>query len=386
MKVSALLGTALVILALAPAARAARAADFPKGLGQDAEKEKPLAESVERAAKLMEAGKVDFAAVVAEIQIARKLFAEAIGEAMKAEAPELSAVELPEKSPVISYGEAASGDVLARWGEQLVYYVGSARGIMDGDRKYLLEWTGRPGFQKPERRVSSMAATLREAERVATLLSRPAEDGKVAKGEELFADDFAEGAGNWELYGQCVTKNEGNAFRLKDEKSKHPDAMMWTKKEFEGDFLAEFNFIPHTEGTNAGALFTICGRAKREKDGLGVCVGSTMQTYNYGINGYHFSMHRGETGLGNARRVGPGLKLLMSGKDPCPTPGQEYRVSIGKVGPAIFLMVDGKLSHHWYDGATYGPVLDAGHIGLRHWAGLDASYKDFHVYRLEPAK
>ncbi len=107
-----------------------------------------------------------------------------------------------------------------------------------------------------------------------------------------------------------------------------------------------------------------------------------MDTYNYGIDGYHFSMHRGTTGLGNVRRVGPGLKLLMSGKDPCPKPGGAYRVAIGKVGPTIFLVVDGKLFHQYLDGGTYGPVLSEGHIGIRHWAGLDASYKDFRVCRL----
>ena len=90
---------------------------------------------------------------------------------------------------------------------------------------------------------------------------------------------------------------------------------------------------------------------------LAVCVGSSMNTYNYGINGYHFSMHRGTTGLGNVRRVGPGLKLLMSGADPCPTPGKAYRVAIGKVGPTIFLVVDGKLIHSYTDAATHGPIL-----------------------------
>ena len=74
--------------------------------------------------------------------------------------------------------------------------------------------------------------------------------------------------------------------------------------------------------------------------------------------------------------------LLMSGKDPCPKPGRAYQVAIGKVGATIFLIVDGKLVHQYLDAATYGPVLAAGHIGIRHWAGLDASYKNFRVYRL----
>jgi len=45
-------------------------------------------------------------------------------------------------------------------------------------------------------------------------------------------------------------------------------------------------------------------------------------------------------------------------------------------------VVDGKLFHQYFDSAVHGPVLRKGHIGLRHWAGLDASYKHFSVYSL----
>jgi hypothetical protein len=76
----------------------------------------------------------------------------------------------------------------------------------------------------------------------------------------------------------------------------------------------------------------------------------------------------------------------MSGKDPCPKPGQAYHVAIGKVGPTIFLVVDGKLFHQYFDSAVHGPALGRGHIGLRHWAGLDASYKKFSVHSLVRAK
>ena len=93
-------------------------------------------------------------------------------------------------------------------------------------------------------------------------------------------------------------------------------------------------------------------------------------------------MHRGNTGLGNVRRVGLGLKMLASGPDPCPKIEQAYRVSVAKWGPTIMLLVDGHLIHHYVDAGTYGPVLNVGRIGLRHWAGMDGSYRDFRVCRL----
>lgn len=358
------------------------AAGLPTGLGVDEAEEKKLGASVEALVKQLDSEKPDYKKMLVEIAAARKVTLELVAKVKKrekAEAPDTP--KLPAKTPLVVYGKATPAEARKLLEEQLDYYVRSAQGLLGGNVKYLREWTGRSAYRKPQRRMGSMVEILREAARTALLLSRPAEEVRVKKGQQLFADDFSKGAGNWLAYGQCVTKNEGDAFRLKDEKVAHPDAMMWTKRQFGGDFLAEFTFIPHTEGTRAGALFTICGLPRPGKK-LGVCVGRTMNTYNYGIDGYHFSMHRGNTGLGNVRRVGPGLKLLMSGKDPCPTPGKAYRVAIGKVGPTIFLVVDGRTIHQYLDAATHGPVLTKGHIGLRHWAGLDASYKDFRVYRL----
>jgi Domain of unknown function (DUF1961) len=373
---SLLLATVLLL------ASEARAAGLPTGLGVDEAGEKKLGASVEALLKQLKSDKPDYEKMLAEIAAARKVILELAARVKnieKANAPDTPT--LPARTPLVVYGKVKPAAARKLLAEQLDYYVRSARGLLGGDIRYLREWTGRSAFRKPQRRIRSMVEILREAARTALLLSRPAEAVRVKKGRQLFADDFSKGAGKWLTYGQCVTSNEGDAFRLKDEKVAHPDAMMWTRRQFDGDFLAEFVFIPHTKGTRAGALFTICGLPRKGKK-LDVCVGRTMNTYNYGIDGYHFSMHRGNTGLGNVRRVGPGLKLLMSGKDPCPTPRKAYRVAIGKVGPTIFLVVDGRMIHQYLDAATHGPVLTRGHIGLRHWAGLDASYKDFRVYRL----
>jgi len=373
------------LLLLCIVAGAATARDLPKGLGTDEAKEKELAASLDKLLGILQGDKPDYKAIGAEIAAARTATLRVYAQARGLRYPALPDVpKVADPSEVVVYAGTRADDVLAIWRSQLDFYVRSAHGLFNGEAKYLREWTGRSGFRKPERRIGSMLETLREAAKMALLLSHEKKQAPVKKGGPLFADDFSKGADQWLPYGQCVTKNEGDAFRMKDERRPHPDAMMWTKKQFDGDLLAEFTFIPHTEGTSAGALFTICGLPKKGKT-LAVCVGGSMNTYNYGINGYHFSMHRGTTGLGNVRRVGPGLKLLISGKDPCPTPGKAYRVAIGKVGPTLFLIVDGTLIHSYTDAATHGPILTKGHIGIRHWAGLDASYKDFRVYRLVPA-
>jgi hypothetical protein len=108
-----------------------------------------------------------------------------------------------------------------------------------------------------------------------------------------------------------------------------------------------------------------------------------MDTYNNGVDAYHFSIHRSGTGLSNGRRVGSGLKLICSrSPDPAADTGRTYRVTIGKWGKVVFFLVDNKLIHNYYDAGTFGPALNAGSVGMRHWGGLDASYSNVTVHRL----
>ncbi|MHC4916541.1 MAG: DUF1961 family protein, partial [Planctomycetota bacterium] len=369
---------------------------FPAGIGFDEAVEKKLEGQLGKLVDLTGAEKPDFAALrkhLAETRETlrplvirqRKLERKGVDEELRVPwgfTRENDAPEIPVRIPIVVFGKAGADRIRAAWLEQLRFFASSARDLLAGESGAIREFLGWPFIRKQHYRPLAITECLRECAKLVELLSRPAGEVEVEKGEQLFADDFSEGADEWLQYGQCIARNDGDAFRLKDEKVAHPDAQMFTKRQFEGDFLAEFTFIPHTEGTKAGALFTICARPRAGKD-LAVSVGETMNTYNFGIDGYHFSMHRGTSGRGNARRVGPGLKMLASGRDPCPTPGQAYRVAIGRAGVQIFLIVDGELVHNYYDAGTYGGTLSEGHIGLRHWAGLDASYRDFRVYRLK---
>ncbi len=78
-----------------------------------------------------------------------------------------------------------------------------------------------------------------------------------------------------------------------------------------------------------------------------------------------------------------GLHLIGSRMpDPCEETGRPYRIAVGKWENVIFFLVDGKLQHSYYDAGTFGPPLDGGHVGTRHWDGADCSYADVSVRRL----
>jgi hypothetical protein len=223
---------------------------------------------------------------------------------------------------------------------------------------------------------------LREAHKDALLLTLPARLIRIREGELLFEDSLLQASDRWNFYGPAETSYSAQGMRRRNQAVRHADTMIWTRSEFDDNFLVSFTFVPHNEGT-AGALFAICGRPVAEGTDLSVSCGETMDDYNYGVHAYHFSVHRSQTGLTNGRRVGNGLKLICSrSPDPAAETGRSYRIAIGKWDRTIFFLVDGELIHYYYDAATFGPPLTAGSLGMRHWGGLDATYSDVTVHRL----
>ncbi|MGQ9662091.1 MAG: DUF1961 family protein [Kiritimatiellia bacterium] len=218
---------------------------------------------------------------------------------------------------------------------------------------------------------------------LALLLSRESDEILVVESEVFFEDDFTKGTDWWYLYGPAETTQTADGLRRRNLRERDADTMMWTKREFEGNFLFEFTFVPHNTTARAGALFAICGRPVREGTDLSVSCGETMDSYNYGVHAYHFSIHRGTTGICNGRKVGTGLHLIASRvPDPAIEAGRTYRVAVGKWENVVFFLVDGILLHNYFDGGTFGPVLAKGSCGMRNWGGLDATYGNVKVYRL----
>ena len=64
--------------------------------------------------------------------------------------------------------------------------------------------------------------------------------------EQLFADDFQGGTDHWRLYGPAETTITKDGLRRRNRRVRHADTMIWTKREFEGNFLVVFAFTPTT--------------------------------------------------------------------------------------------------------------------------------------------
>jgi len=134
-------------------------------------------------------------------------------------------------------------------------------------------------------------------------------------------------------------------------------------------------------GTAVFAL-AICGKSRPGKD-LSESAKEGMEPYNHGIEAYHVSVHRVGSAMTNLRRPGPGLKMLASVRpDPCEIAGESYEICIAKWENSLLFLVDGNLIHHYYDAGVYGPALQEGHLGIRHWRNTDVTYGDIHVHRL----
>jgi hypothetical protein len=383
-----------VLLVLFGARTMSEAAPGP-GMGLDEEKEKQLAETTDAILKALKAKDPDYRQIAADITAARKIANALLATKQGKDKPgKVDTPDVPKKAPVVVAPGCKADTVRARWKEQLWLRVKSVYEMLTGktisklpkwDEAISLNWR-----QKRDRtnRAKPTTTALREAHVFALLLAREPDVIRVKRGEVLFEDDFSEGTDHWLLYGPCITtRPKGGGLRRKNKRVRHADTMMWTKPEFEGNFLFEFTYIANKGGPKPGNLFAICGRPVKGGTDLSVSCGETMDAYNYGVHAYHFSMHRGNTNICNGRKVGTGLHLIGSRTpDPCPDENTPYRIAIGKWGDLVFCLADGKLQHVYYDAGTFGPALTGGHCGMRNWGGADATFRDVKVCRLTRAE
>jgi hypothetical protein len=341
---------------------------------------RPARDPIERLRTMMgglvaaaQAERPDYAALAAEIAAGRQLAADLLVAAGKEQPAAVDVPKLPDKTPVVLFANVESPQpVLTMWKDQLVM---NLRSVMEDEpNQWEAPWL---------RRNLPNAKAFREAHKLALMLGRPAAPLKVRTADVLFADDFSKGTDRWRLYGPCETSTSEKGLRRKNLRARNADSMIWTRPEFDGDFLFEFDFTPHNGGRQPGGLFAICGRPVKPGGDLSVSAGESMDSYNFGVFAYHFSIHRGDTGLCNGRKVGVGLDLLCRGPDPAQETGRTYRVGVGKVGDQVLFLVDGKMLHNYYDAGTFSPPLTGGSAGIRNWGGLDCTIGDVKVYRLK---
>jgi hypothetical protein len=359
------------------------------GMGLDEAKEKKLAAAMKEILGEVDAAKPDYASVAGKCAEARKLANELLALAEKTEPAAVDKPKVPAEVTVPVPEGSTLEEARGKWREQLRFRVRAVYEMLTGEiLKPLPKWgevvgVGWRNRKNRAKRAAPTAPALREAQVFALLLAGGSRGVKIRAGEVLFADDFSKGTGNWHLYGPGDFTADEKGMRQKNRRPRNADTHTWTKKEFEGNFLFEFDFTPNNGGRGPGVLFSICGRPVKEGTDLSVSCGEEMGVYNFGVHAYHFSMHRGQTGICNGRKVGTGLHLIGScTPDPAKETGKTYRVAIGKWGNSVFCVVDGKLQHSYYDAGTFSPPLPGGSCGFRHWGGADSTYGNVKISKL----
>lgn len=204
----------------------------------------------------------------------------------------------------------------------------------------------------------------------------------------LYETSFDGGLGDWVLEGPGVTEIRDGRLYMESREPQNGHIVLWNKRDFPADFLAEWDFSP----ANESALYIVffCARGRDGKDLFDPSLAKrdgTFTQYTMGdINAYHISYFRNlgrESGICNLRKE-HGFYLVSIGRDPmAPVAGGKHRIRLLKRGPQIRFFIDGKLCVKFDDdGKTYGPVWGAGKIGLRQMAPSKAFYDMFRVYEL----
>ena len=287
-------------------------------------------------------------------------------------------------APVVLYGGATEYDVLGRWREQLAQATNAASGIARGDASAERDWLywhdrdeGRAAGQEFFR-AEQIRDCLREVVKLSHLLTLPRKMVRVAPGRMLFADDFSALKPEWKSYGGAQLSVSGGRLHVKG-----MGVTVWCMKEFTNARVV-FDYCPEiATGKSAGALFAFPGSpTKRAGKDFAVSAGA-MPNYNAGINTYHVSLYRGHSGMTNLRRTGTGLKMLSTVRpDACANLGEHYRVELLKYDESVQVFVNGVLIHAYVDTGCYGPVLQRGCFGLRHFSGegeFETSYGRFEI-------
>ena len=292
---------------------------------------------------------------------------------------------LPPAEALLLYGSVTEADCLAYWRGQLNQQGRAIQGILDGDSQTTGEWLYWEDFadERKDGRAFCEAEQIRdcikECAKLGLLLSGPRAPTRLSRGTTLFADGFARLSPEWKTFGGGEVSCAGGRLRVSGAGN-----TLWCQREF-GDALIAFDYQPQAAaGPGAGALFAFPGTPIPPND-YSISAGP-MPRYNRGIDTYHVSLYRGNSGRTNLRRTGPGLKMLSSVQpDACAELQRAYRVEILKYGTMIQVCVDGRLVHAYVDMGVYAPPLARGRFGLRHFSAhnLECFYSRFEVANLQ---
>ncbi|MBI3830127.1 MAG: hypothetical protein HY291_11455 [Planctomycetes bacterium] len=270
------------------------------------------------------------------------------------------------EAPVVLYGGAQEGDVAGAWVAQFQDQVRAAAAFVRNDRPvwsdWMMGWTEGHADRLAFFRAEHLRDCLKEIRKLAALLSAPRRVERVARRARVFADEPGAGLACWRCFGPGHFAREGASLRMDGAGN-----TAWCAHDFEGGVVA-FEFQPLLlEGPGAGALFAFPA-VPLKGQGYAVSAGEMTQ-YNYGLDTYHVSLCRGDSGMTNLRRTCRGLRMLSTVKpDPCRELGRTYRVEMLQHGRSAQVFVDGRLTHAYVDGGTYGAPRVHGRFGIRHFS------------------
>ena len=201
------------------------------------------------------------------------------------------------------------------------------------------------------------------------------------------------------LEGKAVTSFPDGRLRLENAESaaigQKANYVLWCKQVFPADLLLELSFRPIREPGLAMLFFAATGRNGLDlfDPALARRTGEYVQYHHGDINAFHLSFFRrkepDERRFHTCNlRKSYGFYLVAQGADPIPdVPDavEPYTLSLLKRGPEVRFAVDGlEVLTFRDDGSTWGPLLGAGHIGLRQLAPMIGEYADLRVYALNP--
>jgi hypothetical protein len=285
------------------------------------------------------------------------------------------------EAPVVLFGSATEAEVLGSWRRQLGDCGAAVRGLLDqtpGVVRDWLYWQDREGRRKagqPFFTAEQIRDCARESLKLISLLRLPKRVIRLRAGRRLAGGDAPE-ASDFKSFGSGEISWQDGALKIAGE-----GVSVWWMKEF-SDAVLSFDFTP-VKG-RGGVLFAFPALPLASK-GLEDSAGA-MERYNRGLDAYHVSLCRGDSGVSNLRRTGPGLKMLSSVRpDPCASLGRTYRVEILSYHESHEVYVEGTLLHAYVDAGCYAVPLTRGRFGIRHFSGepLECLYGKFRAEALE---
>ncbi|MCK5148869.1 DUF1961 family protein [bacterium] len=203
-----------------------------------------------------------------------------------------------------------------------------------------------------------------------------------------FEDTFNTDLSDWIIEGNASVTIDSNGQLSVHCTEENQNAIIWTKRQFEGSFQVEYEIdFPQTNGL---ASILICAESiddialdNIKNSGNSIEISSSMQNYQIYYHGFSAD---GEHDYGSQIRKNPGHYLLLkSPVDPCKE-NRFYLIDVAKTGNRIQFFVDNEKIHDLRDRGGFSESLKKGHIGflIHGGQGFKTFINNVRVFKLSP--